>query len=222
MKQDKKEKKAIKNKIILRLGEILQDSDGILSLVKLNLLFIATSVVFLPPVFIFTFGPAAAALSYCTAKMVKTGYQPDVVKTYMRTYKRCMKKAVVPGLIMVTASGIFSAGLYIYITMASENIMFIPMASVSLLVLVMLWCTGVHLFPAVAEADNNGSVKELMTAAFRKAVEKLPGTVITVIISAVFLSAMVLLLPATLPLLLTIAFSVPALAMAFAHTTPEW
>lgn len=222
MKKDKKEKKAIKNKIILRLGEILQDSDGILTLVKLNLLFILTSLPFIPPVFLFTFGPSAAAITYCTNILVKKGYLPDVTKTYISVFRNSFKKALVPGIFTVLATVIFSVGLYIYLSIASSNIIYIPLASVSLLVLVVLTGIGIHMFPEIAVEENKLTAKEYFRTGFANMAGKLPGTMLAVIISGIMVAAMVLLLPATLPLLLTIAFSVPALAMAFSHTVPEF
>jgi len=222
VKKDKKERKAIKNKIILRLGEILQDSDGIITLVKLNLLFILTSLPFFPPVFIITFGPSAAALGYCTNIMVKKGYLPNASKTYFSVFRNCFKYAVVPGVFTVFAAIIFTTGLYIYLTLASASIIYIPLSSVSLLMLMLIVGIGIHMFPEIAVNNNSFSSKQYFVIGFRGMTEKLPATVLSAVISVVFSGLMILLLPTTLPLLLTIAFSVPALVMAFSHTIPEF
>lgn len=222
MLKDKKEIKAIKNKIILRLGEILQDSDGILALVKLNILFLLTALPFLPPVFLFTFGPASVAITHCTGIMVKNGYLPDVSKTYFSTFRNSFKKAVMPGMLTVLTTVFFSLSLYIYLSMASSNIVYIPVASIAMVVLVVLTGTGIHMFPEIALDKNDEKTKNYFRMGFINMVAKLPGTMLAIIIAFIITAAILLMLPATLPLLLTIAFSVPALAMAFAHNEPEW
>ena len=214
--------KAVKNKIIIRLGDILQDSDGILTLVKLNILFILSSMIFLPPVFVFTFGPSASALSYCTNRMVKTGYLPDVAKTYISVYKKSFRKSLVPGVFSVLSCTVFTLSLYIYLAMGSQNIIYIPLASVSMIALVFIIGTGIHMFPETALDEDRLPAKEYFIKGFYGMVNRLPSTIITTVISAGIVLIIVLLLPATLPLLLTIAFSAPAFVMAFAHTLPEF
>ena len=116
----------------------------------------------------------------------------------------------------------FSLSLYIYLSMASSNIVYIPVASVAMVVLVVLTGTGIHMFPEIALDKNNETAKNYFRMGFINMVTKLPGTILAVIIAFIITAAILLMLPATLPLLLTIAFSVPALAMAFAHNEPEW
>lgn len=217
---DNKKHRALKGAITLRLGDILQDSDGILTLVKLNLLFVFTCLPFIPFLPVFTAGPATKALLYCTNRLVKTGYLPDVKNTYMTAMKANKANSVRAGAAMVVFTCIFTAGLYFYLIMSGGNSVYIPFASVSLLLIIFIWSISVHLFPALT--DNNLSFKENVNNAIGLIITNLTKTLVAVIISMVMIAGQILFLPASLPLLLTLGFSVPALCCAFAHTEPEF
>ncbi|MBQ7903866.1 MAG: DUF624 domain-containing protein [Oscillospiraceae bacterium] len=212
---------ALKGAVVLRLGDILQDSDGILSLVKLNLLFIITCLPFIPFLPVLTAGPSIKALLHCTNRLVKTGYLPDVKNTYMEAYKAEKKESVRAGAAVVIVSLVFTLGLYFYLVMAGNNIIYAPFASVSLLVIVFAWSITAHFFPALTDNDQL-SYREKVNNAMVSAYETLPKTLIAVVISLIFIAGQILFLPASLPLVFTLGFSVPALCCAFAHTEPEF
>ena len=97
------------------------------------------------------------------------------------------------------------------------------MASVSLLAIVCIWSVTIHLFPAITEKENvNKSLKQLVSISISSVFVKLKETLIAVIISLVIIFGIILMLPKTLPLLLVMIFSVPALAAGFAHSDAEF
>ena len=117
-----------KGKPTLRLQEIIMDSDGLLTLVKLNLLFIITTIPFLPVVMLFTGGASITALLYCTNQLVRTGTVSEVKNTYFNVFKTYFRKTFTAGLVVVLLNILFIGGLMFYITMASSNIIYIPFA----------------------------------------------------------------------------------------------
>ena len=150
-----------KGKPSLRLQEIIMDSDGLLTLVKLNLLFIITTIPFLPVVMLFTGGASITALLYCTNQLVRTGAVSEVKNTYFHIFKTYFKKTFTAGLVIVLLNILFICGLMFYITMASSNIIYIPFASFSLLAIIIIHAVAIHLFPSFTEEDNNNkSTKE--------------------------------------------------------------
>ena len=211
-----------KNIYISRLGDILHDSDGILSLVKLNILFIFSSGIIIPPLMIITLGPALTAMLFCTNEMVIKGHVSPVYYTYMTTYKKLFRKTIPYGAIATISTFVFLSGLLVYMNLVSENILYLPFASVSLLLLILLWCTLTHIFPALCDDKYpDKTIKENFIFGFSLFIVKMKGTLISVIVSTAIIAAVIMLLPVTLPLLLTLAFSVPALCGAFAHSDPE-
>ncbi|MBQ6850934.1 MAG: DUF624 domain-containing protein [Oscillospiraceae bacterium] len=212
-----------KGSSVLRLREILMDSDGLLTLVKLNFFFIITTIPVLPFIILFTGGGAITALLYCTNQLVRTGSVSQVRKTYFDVFKKYFKRTFFPGLAVILLTFVFTAGLIIYLTLASSNVMYIPFASVSLLVLIFIWSTAIHLFPAFTESRNETkSTKELLSVAISTVFEKMKKTVIAVIVSIFTIAGIFLMLPKTLPLMLVIMFSVPGLAAGFAHSDAEF
>ena len=182
----------------LRLREILMDSDGLLTLVKLNVLFLFTTLPFIPFFLLITGGGSFTALLY-------------------------FKRTFIVGMILSLTSVVLIAGLVIYLTMAGSNIIYIPMASVSLLALIFIWSVAVHLFPAFTEEENsNKTAKELFKESVSLIFAKMKETLVAVIISVIVIFGIILMLPKTLPLLLVMIFSVPALAAGFAHSDAEF
>ena len=110
-----------------------------------------------------------------------------------------------------------------YITMASSNIIYIPFASFSLLAIIIIHAVAIHLFPSFTEEDNNNkSTKELVAKAVTDALSRMKETMIAVVISIIVIAGIILMLPKTLPLLVVMIFSVPALAAGFAHSDAEF
>ncbi len=211
----------VKHPIITRLGEILQDSDGLFNLLKLNILFFFTALPIIPFVSVFTFGGRMTAISVCIRKMVKTGNISDVSKIYFSLFKKHFKTSALFGAAVYIMTSLFSGGFYIYITMASSNILFIPFASFSLIALISVWCISVHLFVTL-ENYNLPDKKALVKYSISQVMLNFKKTITSVLIGFVIFTGIVLFLPATIPLIMTCAFSVPALAAGFAHTEPEF
>lgn len=98
------------------------------------------------------------ALMYCTNQLVKNGSVLQVRKTNFNIFKRTF----IANMILSLTSIVFITGLVIYLTMDGSNIIYIPMASLSLLALIFISYVAVHLFPAFTEEENsNKAVKEL-------------------------------------------------------------
>ena len=212
-----------KHPVTMRLRDILSDSDGLLTLVKLNFLFIVTCAFIITPASIFTIGPSMAAMGQCFRILVKNGSVTGVSKTYFSAFRTNMKKSAALGAILYVMTAVFLFGFYFYITMAAENILYVPFASLSLITVIALWCVATHLFPAAAESENSTlSLKELIIFSANQAVLSMKNTLIAVILGLIIIAAMVLLLPTTFPIILTFAFSVAGLAGGFAHTEPEF
>ena len=212
-----------KGSALLRLREILMDSDGLITLVKLNFFFLVTTLPFVPGFIFFTGGASITALLHCTNILVKTGSVPDVRKTYFNIFKVNFKKTFFAGLAVTLLNILFIGGLVFYLILASANFMYLPFASVSLLAVIAVWSVTIHLFPAFTEHKNeSNSLKEMVMSAITAAMERMKQTMIAVAVSLFVISGVILMLPNTLPLVLTVIFSVPALAAGFAHTDSEF
>ncbi|MBR4035972.1 MAG: DUF624 domain-containing protein [Oscillospiraceae bacterium] len=174
----------------------------------------------IPFFILITGGPAITALLYCTNKLVRTGSISDVSKTYFNIFKTYFKKTLAVGAIVTVMNIIFISGLVLYLSMSTANIMYIPFSSASLIGIIFLWAITIHLFPAFTEADK--STKEMLADAISAAVLKVKETLIAVVISLLLIGGIILMLPKSLPLLLTVVFSVPAVAAGFAHSDCEF
>ena len=108
--------------------------------------------------------------------------------------------------------------------------MFVPLASLSLLVIVIAWAVAIHLMPlffedtdydtyTVTMAENG--LKELVAKAVQTVVVNMKKTIICLFIGAVIIVAQLLFMPLTIPLVLTIGLVLPAQICAFSHTEPE-
>lgn len=215
--------KAKKYAFRMRLREVF--TDGLLTNLKWNLLFIFTS---LP---VFTVGASMAALSHCTNLLVKDDrIQYCAAKIYFAAFRAAFKKTVPLGLCILGLNIFFGFGLHIYIQMMGQNIMFVPMASLSLLALAVLWAVAVHLMPSVFEDTDFDSftvtvtetgVKQLTVQAAHTALVTMKKTAVTLVISAVIVLLQLLYMPLTIPIVLTIGLAIPAQICAFSHTEPE-
>lgn len=207
----------------IRLREVF--TDGLLTNLKWNLFFIFTS---LP---VFTVGASMAALSNCTNLLVKDDrVQYAAAKIYFASFKAAFRKMLPAGLVMLVLNIVFGFGLGFYIQMMGQNIIFVPMASLSLLVLIALWAVAIHLMPSVFEDtdfENNTvtvtekGIKELAGEAAATAFASMKKTIIALVISAVMVVLLALYMPLTIPVVLTLGFAIPAQICAFSHTEPE-
>ncbi len=215
--------KAKKYSFRMRLREVF--TDGLLTNLKWNLLFVLTS---LP---VFTIGASMAALSHCTNLLVKDDrVQYCAAKIYFAAFKQSLKKTILLGLVILVLNIILGFGLHFYIQMMGQNIMFVPMASLSLLVIIAVWSVIIHLMPSLFEDTDfdeftvkvtDTGVKELMAQAGRTALITMKKTLIALVISAFILVLQLLYMPLTTPIVLTLGIAIPAQICAFSHTEPE-
>ena len=207
----------------IRLREVF--TDGLLTNLKWNLLFIFTSIP------LFTIGASMAALSNCTNLLVKDDrVQYSAAKIYFISFKAAFRKMLLPGIVIFMLNIVFGFGLTFYIQMMGHNIMFVPMTSLSLLALAVLWAVVIHLMPSVFEEtdfDENTvkvtekGVTELVREAAQTAFLTMKKTIITLVISAVIIVLETLYMPLTIPIVLTLGLAIPAQICAFSHTEPE-
>ena len=215
--------KAKKYAFNMRLREVF--TDGLLSQVIWNVMFFITS---LP---IFTIGASMTALANCTnLHVVDDRAQFKPAKLYMASFKAAFKTTLPAGFLLLAVNTVFGYGLHFYIQMMGENIMFVPLASLSLLVLVVVWAVAVHLMPLFCENTDYDTytvtmaekgLKELVGQAVQIALVNMKKTVICLFIGAVIVVAQLLFMPLTIPVVLTIGLVLPAQICAFSHTEPE-
>ena len=215
--------KAIKYSFNMRLREVF--TDGLLTQVIWNVMFFITSIP------LFTIGPSMAALANCTnLHVVDDRAQFKPAKLYMASFKAAFKKALPAGFLLLAVNGVFGLGLHFYLQMMGENIMFVPLASLSLLVLVVVWAVAIHLMPLFFEKTDydtytitmaENSLKDLLSKAVQIALVNMKKTVICLFIGAVIIVAQLLFMPLTIPVVLTIGLVLPAQICAFSHTEPE-
>lgn len=211
------EKMAKRHALLTRIGEVL--SDSLLILVKWNFFFFITC---LP---IFTIGPAMAALSRCTNCLVKDDMvQYKASRNYFDYFKQAFKKALAPGLVFLVLNVVFVSGLLIYVKLMGQSVIFIPLVSVSMFAIAAIWAVAMHLFPQLWEADGTVTQKswqQLVKPAAVDVLTNMKSTVLAVVVTAFVLVLVVAYLPATIPVVLTVAFSIPAIFAAFSHTKPD-
>lgn len=215
----------IKNKILRRLGELI--SDGLLTLVKWNFLFLLTS---LP---VITIGPSLAALHCCTNALAKDDRpQFKAGRLYFSAFRASFRQAFPLGLLTLFICIVFGGGFLLYLSMISENILFIPLTSVSALVLLLFWGIMIHALPMMFDFDQmdwesqqpvttDQSLFSLLREAAGHALTRMKPTIIALVFSLIFLGGQVMMFPAVLPLTAAIGFSFPAIAAGLAHTEPD-
>ena len=208
--------KMAKNALIMRVSEIL--SDSLFVLVKWNFYFFLTC---LPVV---TIGPAMAALSHCTNLLAKDDQvQYNATKNYFDYFKQSLKKAMGAGLVFLAVNLVLLSGLVVYVKLMGQNLMYIPMVSLSLFGIAVVWAVSMHLFPEMWEGKEitDKPLGEMVKAAAVCALQNMKRTVIAVVVNAFVLLLTAAYFPATIPVILTVTFAVPAMVAAFSHTQPE-
>ena len=215
--------KAKKYAFNMRLREVF--TDGLFTQVIWNVLFFVTS---LP---LFTIGASMAALANCTnLHVVDDRAQFKPAKLYMASFKAAFKKTLPAGMLLLAVNIVFGSGLHFYIQMMGQNIMFVPLASLSLLALVVVWAVAIHIMPLFFESTDYDSytvtmaqngLKELVSKAVQITLVNMKKTVICLVIGAVIVAAQLLFMPLTIPVVLTIGLVLPAQICAFSHTEPE-
>lgn len=216
----KKEKKPT------RLGEML--TDGLPSLVIWNLLFIVTCIP------IITIGPSMAAMGFCTNALV-TDDRPlkKPAKLYLNAFKASFWKAFPIGLYFLFITLLFGAGFFVYSYMSTDSAAYASMSSLSLVVLTLFWGVMAHMYPLLFDFESTDwenkkvvmarlKLRELISMAGYEALGRMIPTAIALVFSVLFLGLLILFLPNTLPLLLTIGFSFVGVATALAHTSPDY
>ena len=104
-----------------------------------------------------------------------------------------------------------------------------PTASISLLVLAIFWGILAHLVPLLFDLEKTDwkekqpvltakSTRQLIREAGYETLTKMIRTGIALVFSIAFSAMMILFFPATVPLIVSVGFITPALAMAMAHT----
>lgn len=211
-----------KEKMPTRLGEMM--TDGLATLVLWNFLFILTCIPIL------TIGPAMAAMSFCTNALVTDDRpQKSAAKLYLQAFKTSFAKALPLGICFLLVSISFGTGFFVYSQLITENMVYMLMSSVSLLVLLLFWGVMAHLYPLMfnfAKTDwehkkpvlMQKSLRQLFSEAVVAALSRMIQTAAGLFFSILCLGLMVSFLPASVPLLLTVGFVSVGVAMALAHT----
>ena len=208
--------KMAKNDLIMRVSEIL--SDSLFVLVKWNFYFFLTC---LP---IVTIGPAMAALSHCTNLLAKDDQvQYNSTKNYFDYFKQSFKKTMGAGLVFLAANVVLLSGLVVYVKLMGQSLVYIPLVSLSLFGIAVVWAVAMHLFPEMWEGEEitTKPLKEMVKTAAICSLQNMKRTVIAVVVNAFVLLLTAAYFPATIPVILTVTFSVPAMVAAFSHTQPE-
>lgn len=211
-----------KEKMPTRLGEMM--TDGLATLVLWNFLFILTCIP------IITIGPAMAAIGFCTNALVTDDRpQKGAAKLYFQAFKVSFAKALPLGICFLMVSVSFGTGFFVYSQLITENIIYMLMASVSLLVLLLFWSVTAHLYPlmfdfAKTDWENKKpflmqkSLRQLFSEAGMAVLTRMIQTMIGLVFSIFCLGLIVAFLPASIPLFLTVGFAAVGVAMALAHT----
>lgn len=205
-----------------RLGEIM--TDGLAVLVIWNFLFILTCIPLI------TIGPAMAAMSFCTNALVTDDRpQKGAMRIYLNAFKVSFLKALPIGIYFLFITLLFGVGFFVYSYLSPENVVYVSMSSISLLILTLFWGWIIHLFPLMFDFEkthwehrmpvlSERKLRELISEAGITALARMIPTAIALIFSVLCLGLMVLFMPATVPLLMTLAFSAVGIATALAHT----
>ncbi len=205
-----------------RLGEML--TDGLMTLVLWNILFIITSIP------IITIGPAMAAFGFCTNALVTDDRpQRGAAKLYFNAFRVSFLKALPIGLYFLFITILFGAGFLVYSYLSPENVAYVSMSSISLVVLSLIWGVFMHLYPLMFDFDKTDwenkipvlrkiKLRDLINEAGRTALECMVRTAIALVAAVMLFGSLILFLPTTVPLLLTVGFSVIAVCGALAHT----
>lgn len=199
-------------------------TDGLLTLVKWNFLFILTCIP------IITIGPSMAALGFCTNALITDDRpQKGAARLYFNAFRASFFKALPIGIYFLFITLLFGAGFFVYSYMSPENVAYVSMSSISLVVLTLFWGVIAHMYPLMFDFEKtdweskqpvmaNKKLRDLITEAGYEALARMIPTAIALVFSVLFLGSLILFLPTTLPLLVTVGFSFVSVAMALAHT----
>lgn len=134
--------------------------DHLWDLVKLNVVFLVTC---LPLV---TFGPACAALSGSMARLIRADEDDEqILHIYFSLFAACFRRSFFYGLAALASTGIFFSTLLFYGSKIRFQMTAVPLTSVSLLALTLLWCVFIRLFFLLGEnPDKTGQQNDSQDA----------------------------------------------------------
>lgn len=211
--------------ILRRLGELI--SDGLLTLVKWNFLCLLTS---LP---IITIGPSLAALHYCTNALAKDDLaQFKSGQLYFAAFRSCFRKAFPVGILTLAVCGILGGGFCLYLSMIPDNVLYIPLTSLSALGFICFWGIMIHLLPMLFDFDktdcesihiflSDQTIVQIFKESAVYAFCHTKSTLIVLVFSGIFLAGQIMIFPVTLPITVSIGLAFPAMAAGLAHTRPD-
>ena len=186
-------------------------TENLWELVQLNLLFLLTCV---PLV---TIGPALTALDACFSDILQKQRRDEpILPRYFAAFRARFLAALPWGLALLAGSFVLGFALFWYGSLASGSWLYVPFTALSLLGLIFFLGILSHLFLLLAEGGMEAGETSLPKAAALRALTRMKQTLIGLAAAFILLAAQLLLLPATVPLLLSLGLSVPGLIMAWA------
>ena len=186
-------------------------TENLWELVQLNLLFLLTCV---PLV---TIGPALTALDACFSDILQKQRRDErILPRYSAAFRSRFLAALPWGLALLAGSFVLGFALFWYGSLASGSWLYVPFTALSLLGLIFFLGILSHLFLLLAEGGMEAGETSLPKAAALRALTRMKQTLIGLAAAFILLAAQLLLLPATVPLLLSLGLSVPGLIMAWA------
>lgn len=187
-------------------------NENLWQLVQINFIFLLTS---LP---VITFGPSFAALCACLSDMVRMRRRDEpVLPRYFAAFRACFLPALPRGILLLAGTAVLGFSLFWYGSLAAESWFWVPFTALSLLGLIFFTGIAFHLFfllPENRKLKTGRPDFSLLRAAAWHALERMKQTLAGLVIWSVLLAAQFLLLPATVPLVLTLGLSIPGLVMA--------
>lgn len=186
-------------------------TENLWELVQLNLLFLLTCV---PLV---TIGPALTALDACFSDILQKQRRDEpILPRYFAAFRSRFLAALPWGLALLAGSFVLGFALFWYGSLASGSWLYVPFTALSLLGLIFFLGILSHLFLLLAEGGMEAGETSLPKAAALRALTRMKQTLIGLAAAFILLAAQLLLLPATVPLLLSLGLSVPGLIMTWA------
>ena len=186
-------------------------TENLWELVQLNLLFLLTCV---PLV---TIGPALTALDACFSDILQKQRRDEpILPRYFAAFRSRFLAALPWGLALLAGSFVLGFALFWYGSLASGSWLYVPFTALSLLGLIFFLGLLSHLFLLLAEGGMEAGETSLPKAAALRALTRMKQTLLGLAAAFILLAAQLLLLPATVPLLLSLGLSVPGLIMAWA------
>lgn len=178
-------------------------NENLWELVQINFVFLLTCIP------IFTIGPSLAALTACLSDMLHKRRRDDpVLPRYFAAFRSCFLPALPWGLVLLAGCFILGLALSWYGALAMTDWFYVPFMALSLLGLIFFLGIFTHLFYLLAEKKH----VQLKDAAVH-ALEFMKQTLICMILAFFLLALQIPLLPATVPLILTLGLSVPGLVL---------